>query len=133
MKASDKDAAALAPDAPSAPGPKLSLSAQVFIALGLLPDLPKQGLIRGAFVAVVALAVWRPVWFLVLAASWGLVARRSRPRRDPAEAEAAFLRAVAAELRGGAALRRALVVHRGRLTPEFAHLSRFLGAQRSQR
>jgi Flp pilus assembly protein TadB len=70
------------------------------------------------FVAIAAVAVWRPLWFLAFAATWGIVARRKRSPSDPAESEAAFLRAVAAELRSGASLRRALVDAAGATPPQ---------------
>ena len=66
------------------------------------------------WVAVVALAVWRPWWFLLAAAAWGLAARARQPARPGPDTEAVYLAAVAAELRAGAALRRALIDATGR-------------------
>lgn len=61
-------------------------------------------------VAVLGLALLRPVWFLAAAAGWGLWRRRAarRARARMPDAEAAVLRAVAGELAAGASLRGAL-------------------------
>ena len=60
-------------------------------------------------VGAIALAVWRPWWFLAAVAGWAIVARiRSGPQAGPAD-EADFLRGVAAELAAGGSLRSAVV------------------------
>ena len=60
-------------------------------------------------VAIVALAVMEPIWFLAAVAVWAGAARwRSRPRRS-ADIEADLLRGMAAELEAGSSLRAALV------------------------
>jgi tight adherence protein B len=59
-------------------------------------------------IAAVALALAQPVWFLVVAAGWGIVARRKGTGPSP-EDEAAFLHGLAAELTAGASIRAAVV------------------------
>jgi tight adherence protein B len=75
------------------------------IVLGLA-----AGLVIGAplpALAALGLAVWQPVWALGAVAVWAaLTFRPSRFRGD--ELEAAFLQAVAGELRAGSSLRHAL-------------------------
>jgi tight adherence protein B len=68
------------------------------------------GLVIGAPVpalAALGLAVWQPIWALVAVLAWmGLTAQRHGS--GPEDAEAAYLQAVAAELRAGSSLRHAL-------------------------
>jgi Flp pilus assembly protein TadB len=66
-------------------------------------------------VVAVWLAVVRPMWFLVAVAGWAAWHQRERLRTRPAspDAEAAVLRAVAAELSAGASLRGSLVAAAG--------------------
>jgi tight adherence protein B len=64
-------------------------------------------------VAAIALALIRPVWFLVAAAVWAVVARQRRAASGPDE-EAAFLRGLAAELSAGSGLRAGVVAASGR-------------------
>jgi tight adherence protein B len=59
-------------------------------------------------VAVVALATYRPLWFLGAAGAWGVIARVRRPAPPGPDDEAALLRALAAELRSGQSLRAGL-------------------------
>lgn len=61
-----------------------------------------------AVVAIAALSVVEPRLVVVGLACWGVFSVVRRRRRDDAEAEAAFLRTVGSELRGGATLRVAL-------------------------
>ncbi len=65
-------------------------------------------------VAVVAVALYQPVWFLVGAAGWAVAARIRAGERAGPDDEARFLQGVAAELDGGASLRGALVEAAGR-------------------
>lgn len=79
----------------------------------LIPLLLAGALVSGAHpvaVAAVLLAAWRPTWFLMAAALWGVYARWSDARRlpDPALEESAFLQGLAAELTAGGSLRTAL-------------------------
>ncbi|MFQ5515936.1 MAG: type II secretion system F family protein [Acidimicrobiia bacterium] len=76
------------------------LTAVVVIGVGLAAGIPWPVL------AVAALAVWQPVFFLILVAVWVLWSRRGKPDGD---AEASFLSALAAELRAGASLRHGLM------------------------
>ena len=70
------------------------------LAAGLLIGAPLPAL------AAVGLAVWQPVLALAAVLAWiGLTGTRSRSRPD---AEAAYLQAVAGEMRAGASLRHAL-------------------------
>lgn len=74
------------------------------IVLGLA-----AGLVIGAplpALAVIGLAIWQPVAALVVVGAWlGLRGTRRRPGPD---AEAAYLQAIAGEMRAGASLRHAL-------------------------
>jgi Flp pilus assembly protein TadB len=73
------------------------------IAFALAGDAPL------AVVAIVGLAVVRPVWFLAAAGVWGVVAhRRERRSRPTADDEADALRGLVAELAAGASLRMAV-------------------------
>jgi Flp pilus assembly protein TadB len=75
-------------------------------------------------VVAVWLAVIRPVWFLVAVAGWAAWHQRARfrARGASADAEAAVLRAVAAELSAGASLRGSLSAAAG--TSESVDMSR---------
>ena len=75
------------------------------IVLGLA-----TGLIIGAplpALAALGLAVWQPVWALAALLAW-MVLNVRRPGSAGDEAEAAYLQAVAGELRAGSSLRHAL-------------------------
>jgi tight adherence protein B len=61
--------------------------------------------VHPAAVGVAALAVVEPRLVMVIAAGWGLRSYRTRRRGHSSDTEAAFLRALAAELRAGASLR----------------------------
>ena len=74
----------------------------VLLGLALLVGIPWQ------LVAVAALAVWHPIWFLAGAGAWA-VANRRRRAGGTADDEAAFLRGLAAELAAGASLRSGVV------------------------
>ena len=77
------------------------------LAAGLAVGAPLPAL------AVLGLAVWQPVWALGAVLVWGVLSVRHRGSgRD--EVEAAYLQAVASELRAGSSLRYALssVTHR---------------------
>ncbi|MEE8331890.1 MAG: hypothetical protein V3R84_08965 [Acidimicrobiia bacterium] len=58
--------------------------------------------------AALSLAIVKPGWFMVAVVLWTLYSRRAQAKGGP-RSEAAFLEGMAAELRGGASLRSAIV------------------------
>jgi len=73
--------------------------------IGVLRGLAVAAGVPWPAVAAIALAVFRPVWFLVGAVVWAVIHWRSRTG-PTADDESAFLRGLAAELAAGASLRR---------------------------
>jgi len=79
------------------------------LAAGLVIGAPLPAL------AALGLAVWQPVWTLIAILAWAAhTLRRSGTGRD--EVEAAYLQAVASELRAGSSLRHALSAAASRAT-----------------
>lgn len=71
------------------------------LAAGLVTGVPVPSLVA------LAVAVWQPTWALGAVLAWtGLTLKRTRP--GPEDAEAAYLHAVAGELRAGSSLRHAI-------------------------
>ena len=73
--------------------------------IGVLLGLAVAAGVPWVAVAAIALAVLHPVWFLVGAAVWAVVHRKSRSGATTDD-ESAFLRGLTAELAAGASLRR---------------------------
>jgi len=79
------------------------VTAATLLAIALARGSP------AALVGIVALAVWRPWWFLAGVAAWAAAHHLRRDKGPGPADEADFLRGVAAELAGGASLRSAVV------------------------
>lgn len=79
----------------------------MILAAGLLAVGIATG-VHPVVLAVFSLAVLKPGWFMVAVALWAWYSRRAKAKSGP-RSEAAFLEGMAAELRGGASLRSAIV------------------------